>query len=88
MAIMLGRLGMTIDDCIGVFKQVFETIYEDVSGRFSSLTRRLWRKPKPNPIFEAERLEKLIETLLESRGVDPNALLNDSEYIQCKVYVI
>jgi hypothetical protein len=81
---MLGRLRMTIDECIEVFQHVSETVFGDIPGTFSRLKKGLSGKP----FFKADRLEKIVKELLISRGVDPDTLLKDSEHARCKVYVI
>jgi predicted acylesterase/phospholipase RssA len=81
---MLGRLRMTIDECIEVFQHVSETVFGDIPGTFSRLIGGLSGKP----FFKADRLEKVVKELLISRGVDPDTLLKDSEHARCKVYVI
>lgn len=82
-AIMLGRLRMTIDECIEVFQHISEAVFGDIPGTFSRLIGGLSGKP----FFKADRLEKAVKELLISRGVDPDTLLKDSEHARCKVFV-
>lgn len=80
---MLGRLRMTIDECIEVFQHVSKTIFGDIPSTISKVTGGISGKP----FFKADRLEKVVKELLISRGVDPDAFLKDSENARCKVYV-
>jgi hypothetical protein len=81
---MLGRLRMTIDECIEVFQHISETVFGDIPGTLSRLIGGLSGKP----FFKADNLEKAVKDLLISRGVDPDEVLKDSEHARCKVYVI
>jgi hypothetical protein len=80
---MLGRLRMTIDECIKVFQHVSETVFGDAPGTFSRLIGGISGKP----FFSADRLEKVVKELLRCRGADPDTLLKDSDHARCKVYV-
>ena len=76
-ALMLGRLGMTVDDCIKT--------YADLSPKiFTKLHHRLNVKGKLQGRFDHAAIEDGMRCLLRKRGIDENALLFDSSKQTCK----
>lgn len=81
-AIMLGRLRMTIPECIEIFQKISHTVFGDMPGTMS----RIFGGLTGRSFFKAEKLEIAIKELLQARGIDPDALLMDSDDARCKVY--
>ncbi|KAE9377601.1 hypothetical protein N431DRAFT_541303 [Stipitochalara longipes BDJ] len=82
-AIMLGRLRMTIPECIEIFKHISKSVFGDNPGMF----RRVAKQMAGKPFFNAQALEKAIKELLTARGIDPDALFKESDDPKCKVFV-
>ena len=82
-AVMLGRLRMTVDECIeqynSLIKQVFQTKLHRIPVNW---------KFKVNPRFSSETLRKSIEGVLASHKLKPDIrLLDESSESECKVLV-
>ena len=76
-AVMLGRLRMTVDECI--------TAYTSLSGRvFEKKSHRANIKGKLQGRFNAAELERAIKQIIQDRGLDESALLKDTD-APCKV---
>lgn len=82
-AIMLGRLRMTIPECIEIFKHISKSVFGDNPGIF----RRLVKQIAGRPFFNAQALEKAIKDLLTARGIDLDTLFKESDDPKCKVSV-
>lgn len=82
-AIMLGRLRMTIPECIDIFKDISRTIFLDNPG----IVRRLGQQLVGSSFFDGQALKKAIQELLTARGIDPDTLFKESDDPKCKVYV-
>ena len=86
-AIMLGRLRMSIEETITAYKELSPIIFKKkwwtqnnvlkVSG---SEMRHYW--------FEGKNLVEAVTDLLGKREMDPNTLLKESEDSSCRVYVL
>ncbi|KAK4170949.1 hypothetical protein QBC36DRAFT_295822 [Triangularia setosa] len=79
-AIMLGRLHMTVDDCIHAYASLSDSVFEKKS-------RRVTIKGKLQGRFDAAELERAVKKILVDRGFDENALLKDAPDAPCKVFV-
>lgn len=77
-ALMLGRMGLSVDEAIAA--------YDELSPRiFSKVHHRLTLKGKVQGRFNHEALEAGVKTLLINKGFDADALLKDSlEQGACK----
>lgn len=80
-AIMLGRLQMTVDNCIHAYTSLSDSVFEKKS-------RRVTIKGKLQGRFDAAELERAVKKILVERGFDENALLKDAPDAPCKVYVL
>lgn len=86
-AIMLGRLRMTVDECIEAYSSLMEKVFEKRENRtYVAILRR------ERPRFSSKALEDAIKSVLISRNVpvdekfeDPNEAEGDDQ--GCKVYV-
>lgn len=77
-AIMLGRLRMTVDDCIAAYLSFSDEVFEK---KFRSV------KPtgKIQGRFDAKALKRSVVQVLESSGYGEDTLLMDPSVTACKV---
>lgn len=80
---MLGRLRMSIDDCIDVFQHISETVF----GESPSTVSRIVSAVLGRPFFNAQNLEVAIKEVLTTRGFAEDAQLCEGQDSGCKVYV-
>ncbi|KAH7372236.1 hypothetical protein BKA66DRAFT_423213 [Pyrenochaeta sp. MPI-SDFR-AT-0127] len=79
-AVMLGRLRMSVDDCI--------TEYLRLSDRVFRRTRhRVTVKGKVQGRFDSEELERAVKEVVQKQGLSEDALLKDASESGCKVFV-
>ena len=76
-AIMLGRLRMTVDECIDAYTSLFDRVFEKKSHRVKIRGELQGR-------FDAAELERSVKQILASRGLGEDALLKDGDS-SCKV---
>jgi patatin-like phospholipase/acyl hydrolase len=79
-AIMLGRLQMTVDDCIDAYTSLSDKVFEKKSHRVNI-------KGQIQGRFDTAELERAVKQILVDRGFDEDALLKDSLDAPCKVYI-
>lgn len=79
-AIMLGRLQMTIDECIDAYTSLSNKVFEKKSHRVTI-------KGMVQGRFDTAELERAVKQILRDRGFDPGTLLKDSSSASCKVFV-
>lgn len=79
-AIMLGRLRMTVDDCIDAYTSLSDKVFEKKSHQVTV-------KGKLQGRFDKVELEGAVKQILVDRSFDKDALLKDSPDAPCKVYV-
>ncbi|RAQ63408.1 hypothetical protein COH20_008878 [Aspergillus flavus] len=80
-AIMLGRLEMTVDECIEAYNRFMKKVFNVSSLRKN--TRLVWKGSR----FSADNIEAVIKELIKERLGDSEApLLN--EHSQCKAFVL
>jgi predicted acylesterase/phospholipase RssA len=79
-AIILGRLRMTVDDCIDAYISLSDKVFEKKSYRVTV-------KGKLQGRFDTAELERAVKQILVDRSFDKDALLKDSPNAPCKVYV-
>jgi patatin-like phospholipase/acyl hydrolase len=79
-AIMLGRLRMTVDDCIDAYTSLSDKVFEKKSHRVTV-------KGKLQGRFDTAELERAVKQILVDRSFNKDALLKDSPDAPCKVYV-
>ncbi|KAG7289881.1 hypothetical protein NEMBOFW57_006258 [Staphylotrichum longicolle] len=78
-AIMLGRLQMTIDECINAYTSLSDKVFQQIHHRVDIRGRLQGR-------FDAAELERSVKQILTARGVAEDALLKDTDS-SCKVFV-
>ncbi|KXX75712.1 Kinesin light chain [Madurella mycetomatis] len=78
-AIMLGRLRMTVDECIDAYTSLSDKVFEKKSHRINI-------KGKLQGRFDTDELEQAVKQILAARGLGEDALLKDSDF-SCKVFV-
>jgi len=76
-ALMLGRLSMTVDEAIDEYNRLSPKI-------FTKLRHRLSWKGQLQGRFDHEEIEEGIQDLLERRGLDRDALLQEPSTSSCK----
>lgn len=76
-AIMLGRLRMTVDECIDAYTALSDRVFEKKSHRVNI-------KGKLQGRFDSAELERAVKTVLLNRGLAEDALLKDTDSA-CKV---
>ncbi|KAK0712684.1 P-loop containing nucleoside triphosphate hydrolase protein [Lasiosphaeria miniovina] len=80
-AIMLGRLRMTVDECINAYTTLSDRVFEKKHHRFNIKGNLQGR-------FDAAELERAVKRILVERGLDEETLLlEDSPEAPCKVFV-
>ena len=77
-AVMLGRLRMTVDDCINAYTSLSDKVFEKKSHRVNI-------KGKLQGRFDAAELERAVKKILADRGFDENTLFKESPDVSCKV---
>jgi len=81
-AIMLGRLEMTVEECILAYSQLMKAVFDEKSSwlpfSWSGSTKAQ---------FDSNRLKKAIEEVVVSSGFSKTDLLNDGTDRGCKVFV-
>ncbi|RKK71143.1 hypothetical protein BFJ68_g18355 [Fusarium oxysporum] len=78
-AIMLGRLRMTVDECIVAYTSLSNMVFEKKRHR-SKINGQLQGR------FDATALEQSVKKILVENGHDEEALLKDSSDGACKVH--
>ncbi|KAK3935444.1 acyl transferase/acyl hydrolase/lysophospholipase [Diplogelasinospora grovesii] len=79
-AIMLGRLQMTVDQCIAAYTSLSDRVFEKKSHRVNIRGRLQGR-------FDAAELERAVTQIVLGRGHVEDALLKDSPDAPCRVFV-
>ena len=79
-AIMLGRLRMTVDACMEAYAAMGDRI-------FAKKRHRLTFKGYIQGRFDSDELERCVKEILIRRGLGPDALLRDDSPNACKVFV-
>ena len=76
-AIMLGRLRMTVDECIDAYTTLSDSVFEKKSHRVTIRGKLQGR-------FDGAELERAVKTIVVNRGLGEDALLKDPDS-PCKV---
>lgn len=80
-AIMLGRLQMTVGDCIEAYTSLSDRIFKKKSHSLFNMRGELKGR------FDSTELERAVKQILVNRGFEEDVLLKDSPDAPCKVYV-
>jgi hypothetical protein len=75
---MLGRLKMGIDECIGVYLSLLDSI-------FQKKRHRVTVKGKIRGRFDSDTLEWAVKEVIKAQGLHEDALLKDTLDSACKV---
>ena len=87
LAIMLGRLRMSVRDCEKSYAELSEAIFAPRRSRADIVGRGI-DFLKANGRFDESPLEKSIKAKIVDAGMDEDALLEDSRPDACKVSVL
>ena len=79
-AIMLGRLQMTVDECINAYASLSSKVFQQKA-------RRVKLNGKFQGRFDSAELELAVKQIILDRGLNEDTLLKDSPDAPCKVYV-
>jgi hypothetical protein len=85
-AIMLGRLRMSLASCENTYAEFAEAIFSP--RRHTLDPRRMTDFLKANGKFDEEPLETLVKQRIGDAGLDEGALLKDDRSDACNVYVL
>jgi hypothetical protein len=77
-AIMLGRLKMSVADCITAYLSLSDCV-------FCKTRHRVTIKGQVQGRFDAEELVRAIKEVVKQQGLQENALLKDTPEAGCKV---
>ena len=75
---MLGRLKMSIDECIDAYLQLSDRV-------FQKKRHRVTVKGKIQGRFDSDELERAVKEVIKVQGVSEDALLKDDPGTACKV---
>ncbi len=75
---MLGRLQMTIDECIDAYILLSDRV-------FQKRRHRVTIKGNIQGRFDSDELERAIKEIVVMQGLAENALFKDSSNAKCKV---
>jgi len=80
-AIMLGRLEMTVDECISAYRELIKNIFEEKDSRYG-----IGKTGDIKAQFSSKALEAAMRKVIGSReGISESDLLNDGKDRGCKV---
>jgi hypothetical protein len=77
---MLGRLRMSVADCIAAYLSLSERV-------FRKTRHRVMVKGQVQGCFDAEELARAVKEIVTTQGLQEDALLKDVSATACKVYV-
>jgi hypothetical protein len=75
---MLGRLRMSVGDCIAAYVSLSDRV-------FRKTRHRVTVKGKVQGRFDAEELARAVKEVVKQQGLPEDALLKDTSEAQCKV---
>jgi len=78
---MLGRLRMTVDECIDVYVLLLDRIFQKQRHLVTIKGRVQGR-------FDSDELERAIKEIVARQGLAEDALLKDAPDTKCKVWVV
>jgi hypothetical protein len=77
---MLGRLRMTVDECIDAYVSLSDRIFQKQRHRVT-IKRRVQGR------FDSDELERAIKEIVVRQGLAEDTLLKDTPDGKCKVWV-
>ena len=75
---MLGRLEMTVDECIDAYVSLSDKV-------FQKQRHRVTIKGHIQGRFDSDKLENAIKEIVVRKGLEEDVLLQDSRDAKCKV---
>jgi hypothetical protein len=75
---MLGRLEMSIDNCIGYYLEIMDRVFRPTQHRISV-------KGKFQGRYDTEELKHCIKDIIAHQGIDSNERFRVEGYDRCKV---
>lgn len=75
---MLGRLRMTVDECIDAYVLLSDRIFQKQKHRVTIKGRVQGR-------FDSDELERAIKEIIKKQGLAEDTLLKDASDAKCKV---
>ena len=85
-AIMLGRLHMSLDECESAYKEMSQRIFTSTT-RHRTDPRRLYDFLRADGKFEVKPLEDTIRVILRRKNMAEDQVLRDEDGDSCKVFV-
>ncbi|KAH8726747.1 acyl transferase/acyl hydrolase/lysophospholipase [Phaeosphaeriaceae sp. PMI808] len=79
-AIMLGRLRMSVADCIDAYLSLSDCVFRKIGHRITI-------KGKIQGRFDSKKLEQAIREVIKKQGLHEDTLLQDAPNAPCKVFV-
>ena len=81
-AVMLGRLHMTVDECIEIYEHLGKEVFsKPVGGQLGRIIRGI----ASSPFYDISGLQGQIRRVMEKRGIDSNEPFIERERPNCKV---
>ena len=78
-AIMLGRLGMSVDECSKAYAQISDRVFQKKHHRLKNVRGELQGR------FDSNALQEAVKDILRSRDLPEDTLLQDKDDAPCKV---
>ena len=75
---MLGRLKLSIDECINAYMLLSDRVFQKKRHRVTT-------KGKIQGRFDSEELQRVVNEIITKQGLDENTLLKDASDDACKV---
>lgn len=75
---MLGRLKLSIDECINAYMSLSDRVCQKKRHRVTT-------KGKIQGRFDSEELQRVVNEIVTKQGLDENTLLKDASDDACKV---
>ena len=79
---MLGRLGMSVDECIEAYEELMESIFGSKAH-----WKPVSRSANINATYDSQKIKQKIESVLRQRDIAPESLFNDGNRRNCRVSV-
>jgi hypothetical protein len=78
-AVMLGRLRMSVADCIAAYLSLSDRVFRKTQHRVTV-------KGQVQGRFDTAELARAVKEIVEQQGLQADALLKDESTTACKVY--
>ncbi len=83
-AIMLGRLGMTADECIQAYEDIGQMVFgQKVPGGIAGWFRK---KKSSGPLYSVDQFQSAIKRVLETKKVDIDSPFDEYSTGGCRTY--